>query len=565
MNLFAASTIVLPRIAYSAILPELILMGSAVVLLGISALAGRRVPLGLYTGGAVAAGAASLGASLYLWSQVTPKGAATAIDGAVAVDGFSVLVLVLVSCIVILSALIGDGYLRREGIEGAEYYVLALLSASGAMLMGVADDLILVFLGLEIMSIALYVLAGMDARRSGSREAALKYFVLGAFSSAIFLYGIALTYGATGSTNLAQIADFLSHNVVISNGVLLAGLVLLLVGFSFKIAAVPFHMWTPDVYQGSPTPVTGFMGAIAKIGGFAALLRVYFSSFGVLEADWRPIIWTLAVLTLLGGAVLALVQRDVKRMLAYSSINHAGFILVGLQAATRRGIAGSLYYLFVYAFLVVGTFAIVTVIGRRGDRCHDLSNYRGLGARQPVLALMLGILLLAQAGAPFTTGFWAKLEVVAAAAAAHSYVLAVVAMISAAIAAFFYLRLVVLMYAGSLAGLANAPQVALVETATYGPGAEASALVGSSLAGGGSAEVRPASSRLEAGSSQEAPDPDSEETRAGVCDQGEPVDQRIPVPAAIAVAVSLVVAFTVVFGIYPGPLVDFARHATLLF
>ena len=247
---------------------------------------------------------------------------------------------ITVSIAMLLTALIGDGYLRREGVDGPEYHVLAMMSASGAMMMGAANDLIVVFLGLEIMSIALYVLAAFNHKRAESGEAALKYFVLGAFSSAVFVYGIALTYGATGSTNLPQIADYLSRNVIAYNGVLLGGLALLLVGFGFKIAAVPFHMWSPDVYQGSPSPVTGFMAAVAKAGAFAALLRVFVSSFGTVRTDWQPIIWALAILSLVVGAVVALMQRDVKRMMAYSSINHVGFILLGVEAATPRGRVG---------------------------------------------------------------------------------------------------------------------------------------------------------------------------------------------------------------------------------
>ena len=341
-----------------------------------------------------------------------------------------------------------DGYLRREGMQGAEFHVLAMVSASGAMLMAMANDLIIIFLGLEILSIALYVLTAFNYKRAASGEAALKYFILGSFSSAIFVYGIALTYGATGSTNLTQIADFLSKNAVLTNGLLLAGLALMLVGFAFKVAAVPFHMWTPDVYQGAPSPVTGFMAAVAKAGAFAAMLRVLFSSFGVISTDWRPIVYGLAVLSLVLGAFVALRQRDVKRMLAYSSINHAGFILLGVVAGTARGASASLYYLFVYMFMVIGSFAIVTVLGRDGDADHDLSRYRGLAGRQPVLALALAVLLLAQAGAPFTTGLWAKVQVVFAAVEAGAVPLGVIAMVTAVVAAYFYLRVAVLMYAG---------------------------------------------------------------------------------------------------------------------
>ena len=335
-------------------------------------------------------GLAALSLSLVQWFDVADHGAHVTIDSAVVEDGFSALVAVLVSCAVLLSALVADGWMRREMATGPEFQALMLLSAVGAMIMASANDLIVVFLGLEILSIALYVLAAMNARRAESGEAALKYFVLGAFSSAVFLYGIALVYGATGSTNLPQITDYLARNVLLHNGLLLAGMALLLVGFGFKVAAVPFHLWTPDVYQGSPSPATGFMAAVAKAGGFAALLRVFVSSFGNLRTDWQPAVWVIAALTLLLGAVVALAQRDIKRMLAYSSINHAGFVLLGLQVATARGVSASLYYLFTYTFMVIGTFAVVTVIGGPGDTRHDLDNYRGPGSRRPWLAGSLG-------------------------------------------------------------------------------------------------------------------------------------------------------------------------------
>src|SRR5271165_3893182 len=429
-----------PHVNYVAILPELILIGGALVLLVAGQLVFVKVPTAFYSIAAGTVAAAALVASLVVWHDVQARGPFTTIADSVAVDGFAVAFEVLVSCILILASMIAYGFLTREGIEGPEYHVLALLAGAGAMLMAAANDLILIFVALEIMSIPLYVLAGMDLRRRESGEAAMKYFVLGAFSSAT------LVYGATGSTNLAQIAAYLSANVVASNGVLLAGLGLLLVGFGFKVAAVPFHMWTPDVYQGAPTPATGFMAALAKAGGFAALLRVFFSTFGTLRSDWQPLLWLIAILTLLVGAFLGLVQRDVKRILAYSSINQAGFILVGLAAATSQGIAGSVYYVFVYAVMVLGSFAVITVVGRRGDREHDLDSYRGLGRRQPALALGFAILLLAQTGVPFTTGFLAKVYVVSAAVRAHSYALAVIAMLSATVAAAFYLRLIFLMY-----------------------------------------------------------------------------------------------------------------------
>ncbi|MGA2933507.1 MAG: NADH-quinone oxidoreductase subunit N, partial [Acidimicrobiales bacterium] len=444
----ASNTIAMPPIRWLSILPPIIMIGGAVVLLGVASLVRKPLRVRVSTIATVIISGGALGVALWQWSDVQEHGPHTYVAQAVVMDGFSVLVTMLVAIAMLLSALVADGYLRREGVHGAEFHVLAMVSASGAMLMGMANDLIIVFLGLEILSIALYVLTAFNYRRAASGEAALKYFILGGFSSAIFVYGIALTYGATGSTNLTQISDFLSKNVVLSNGLLLAGLSLMLVGFAFKVAAVPFHMWTPDVYQGAPSPVTGFMAAVAKAGAFAAMLRVLFSSFGVVSTDWRPIVYGLAVLSLVLGAFVALRQRDVKRMLAYSSINHAGFILLGVVADTARGASASLYYLFAYMFMVIGTFAIVTVLGREGDGDHDLGRYRGLARRQPVLALAFAVLLLAQAGAPFTTGLWAKVQVVFAVVDVGDVPLGAIAMVTAVVAAYFYLRVAVLMYAG---------------------------------------------------------------------------------------------------------------------
>ncbi|MER3452220.1 MAG: NADH-quinone oxidoreductase subunit N [Acidimicrobiia bacterium] len=422
-------------------------------------------------------------------------GARTFVAGAVVVDGFAVFLTVVICAAVALAALVADAYLRRERLEGAEFYVLTLLSASGGVIMATANDLIVLFLGLEILSISLYVLAGFHVRREASREAGIKYFVLGSFASAFFLYGIALLYGATGSTNLTEIGAFLRENAVVSNGALLAGIGLLLVGLGFKVAAVPFHMWTPDVYQGAPTPVTGFMAAAAKAAGFAGLLRVFAATFRLYVDDWRPLVWGLAVGTLVVGSVVALVQDDVKRMLAYSSIAHAGYVLVGLQAANNQGVAGALFYLLTYTFLIVGSFAVIASVSRSGDTGHDLASYRGLARRRPVVALSFTVLLLAQAGVPLTAGFLAKFYVITAAVRAGSYALAIVAMLAAVVGFAFYLRIVVAMY-------------------MTGDPAEA----------------------------------------------GPPL--RVPVGAAVALGAA--VAFTLVVGVVPAAVVDFARHATLL-
>jgi NADH-quinone oxidoreductase subunit N len=320
----------------------------------------------------------------------------------------------------------------------------------------------------------------------------------------------------------------------------------MLVGFAFKIAAVPFHMWTPDVYEGAPTPVTGFMSAVAKAGAFAALLRVLFSSLGVISSDWKPIIYGLAVLSLVLGSVVALRQRDVKRMLAYSSINHAGFILLGVESALPRGVTASLYYLVAYMFMTIGSFAIVTVLGRQGDGDHDLTRYRGLARRQPLLALSFAILLLAQAGAPFTTGLWAKLQVVLATVSAGAVPLGVVAMVTAVIAAFFYLRVAVLMYASNdqpEGGEGFVAPPARTDAGTQIPWASPD---------GVSASITTLNAELML--ADDAPAPTAEETPTAV---------RVPFLSAVAIGVCVV--FTVLFGIVPAPLLDFAKHASLLF
>ncbi len=590
----ASDTLTVPSIRWLAILPPIIMIGGAVVLLGLASLVRKPLRVRVSTIATVIISGGALGVALWQWADVQQHGAHTYVKQAVVMDGFSVLITVLVAIAMLLSALVADGYLRREGTEGAEFHVLAMVSASGAMLMGMANDLIIVFLGLEILSIALYVLTAFNYKRAASGEAALKYFILGGFSSAIFIYGIALTYGATGSTNLTQISDFLSKNAVLSNGLLLAGLALMLVGFAFKVAAVPFHMWTPDVYQGAPSPVTGFMAAVAKAGAFAAMLRVLFSSFGVVETDWRPIVYGLAVLSLVLGAFVALRQRDVKRMLAYSSINHAGFILLGVSAGTARGASASLYYLFAYMFMTVGSFAIVTVLGRDGDTDHDLSRYRGLAGRQPVLALALAVLLLAQAGAPFTTGLWAKLQVVFAAVSAGEVPLGVIAMVTAVVAAYFYLRVAVLMYAG---GGSGEPENGAGGSAALGAGDDmtgggtiAAAGAGSTAAEGagagrasGLAWATPASTAASVTTINEqillagevaggvgdqavdqVPATDTTTEEAGAV-HDDAVAAAVPVPALSGLAIALCTSVTVLFGVWPQPLIDFANHATLLF
>jgi NADH-quinone oxidoreductase subunit N len=524
-TLIAATTIALPHVDYTAIMPELILLGGMLLIILVSALTPRQIPTEWYATGTIAVAGAALGASLVLWHDVSDHGPFVTAARAIDADGFAVFSLVLVSSVLVVAPMFASGFLRSERIVGPEYYVLALISGAGAMIMASANDLILIFLGLEILSIPLYVLAAFNRRQERSLEAAMKYFVLGAFSSAIFVYGIALTYGATGSLNLADIGGFLARNVVTSNGVLLAGLALLVVGFGFKVAAVPFHFWTPDVYEGAPSPAVGFMAAVAKIGAFGALIRVLVSTFPTLASSWQPVIWIVATLSLLLGATVAVAQTNVKRMLAYSSINHAGFILLGLQAASREGVSASLYYLFTYSFLVLGSFGVIAIVAGAGDNDHDITHYRGLARRNPLLALCFAILLLGQAGAPFTTGFFAKLYVLQASVGAHSYALAAISMASAGIAAFFYLRLVLAMY---------------TQPAPLGVDVDAS---------GGEFEIASAPS---SGTLLTA-------TRTEV------VAPAIAVPPFVITALGICVLASVVFGIWPGPIVNFAHAASLIF
>ena len=447
------TSIPVPKVDWLAVGPEVALITAALVLVMIAALnRGRRdlsteyLIIGL--GGAAASGLITVKQwSVVFCGSCGPDGAPyQTLSGMVAVDGFAVFARTVILAATVLGLLVAQGYLRREQVEGPEYHALLLLSASGMLLMTSANDLIVVFLALEILSIALYVLAAFDRARLESGEAGLKYFVLGALSSAVLLYGVAMVYGATGTTSLTGIAAFLAANTLFSSGLLLAGFALILVGLGFKVAAVPFHMWTPDVYQGSPTPVTAFMAAGAKAAGFAALLRVFIGGFGNYSVDWRPLMMVLAIASLLVGSVVALVQQDVKRMLAYSSISHAGYVLIGVQAGTVKGVSSALFYLLTYTFMVVGSFAVVTVVGRKGDRCHSLDDYRGLSSRAPLLAGAMTFLLLAQAGIPLTSGFVAKFAVFAASVDAREYGLTLVGVITTVIAAFFYLRVIVLMY-----------------------------------------------------------------------------------------------------------------------
>ncbi|CAB4885542.1 unannotated protein [freshwater metagenome] len=447
--MIAAGTFNPPSIDWFALSPLLVLLGGGLVLLVAAALT-PQWPKHLYAWSTVAIGLAALATTFVQWHDISKDGAKTLVGGALSYDHLALFGTITICIGLCLAALVTDDFLRREGMEGPEVYGLFLMAAVGAVVMVMSNDLIVLFLGLETLSIALYVLAASNRRRVESQEAGIKYFVLGGFSSAFFLYGIALIYGATGSTNFTTIlAAFDSVPVHRRDAFALVGVGLMLVGLGFKVSAAPFHFWSPDVYQGAPTPITAFMASVGKTAAFAAMLRVLIIALPNWKDDWRPVIWVIAVLTLLVGSISAVVQTNVKRMLAYSSISHAGFILLGVEAAGHAGASGAggmpgtMMYLMIYSVLVIGTFAVVTVVGRTGDAATDLGSFRGLSKQQPLLAMALTVFLLAQAGVPLTSGFIAKVGVIKAVVDEHSYALAIIAMVSAVIAAFLYLRIMV--------------------------------------------------------------------------------------------------------------------------
>jgi NADH-quinone oxidoreductase subunit N len=430
-----------PPLDFVPALPEVILTAVALLVLLYEALAPRasaRVHLAASLAGLAGAAAASLA----MWSRTGPS---TVLAGAVQVDRFAVVARLIVLASAAMALMLGTHYYGRSGDEPrGEFFPLVLFATAGMTLIIAAADLIVVFLALEVLSLSLYVLAGLS-RRGQATEASMKYFLLGAFSSAFFLYGVALAYGATGSTKIASIAHALAGNTG-SQAMALAAFGFLAVGFAFKVSAVPFHMWTPDVYQGAPTPVTAFMAAATKVAGFGALVRVLDVSFQPLSWDWRPLVWVVAALSVVLGSILAIAQTDVKRMLAYSSISHAGFILTGLTASSQDGIRAALFYMVAYAAMTLGSFGVVMLVSARGEEQTSLASYAGLGRRQPLLAAMMALFLLSLAGIPPTAGFIAKVAVFGAAIRAGYWPLALIGVLASVAAAYFYLRVIVLMY-----------------------------------------------------------------------------------------------------------------------
>ena len=397
----------------------------------------------------------TLASVIYMW-----QGGQTATRGAIAVDAFRWATDVLILLGAILAIALSMDYLERERIDVAEAHVLILFATAGMMLLAAARDLMIVFLGIELMSIAVYVLAGLNRRSSRAAEAALKYFLLGAFSTGFLLYGIALVFGATGSTNIAGIGAAVLERGLATNAMLLAGVALLIVGLGFKVAAAPFHMWAPDVYEGAPTPMTAFMAAAVKGAAFAVFLRLWMEAFPYLNAAWHKPLWYLAVVTMVVGNVVALAQKNIKRMLAYSSIAHAGYLLVAVVVSNFEGASAFLFYMFAYTLATIGAFAVVIALSQPGERGLQIDDYAGLWRVRPALSAAMAVFMLALLGFPIVggMGFFAKWYVLQAALRPPSQTnLAIWVVLTSVVSAGYYLYVVMVMFMKARPADAPAP------------------------------------------------------------------------------------------------------------
>ncbi|GHS85567.1 hypothetical protein AGMMS50218_03420 [Actinomycetota bacterium] len=594
-----SGTFTAPDIAWAQLTPVIFVLGAAVIGVLVEALAPQRVRRPVQLVLALGSTAAALVAVAALWNGVRESGGVAVLGGSVIVDGPTLLlqgtiaILALVSVLVMAdrtstgedafapqaSAIPGSGYeeaARRKGLTQTEVYPLVLLATGGMMIFPAAGDLLTLFVGLEVLSLPLYLLSGLARRRRLlSQEASMKYFLLGAFASALLLFGIALIYGFAGSIRYSEIAEA-TRTVVGMDGLLLAGVVLVLAGLLFKVGAVPFHSWTPDVYQGAPTPITGFMAACTKVAAFGALVRFVYVVLPDLQWDITPAMWAVAIATMVVGTVVALVQTDIKRVLAYSSIAHAGFVLTGVVALNQAGISAVLFYLAAYGAATVGAFAVVSLVRERsvvvapvadvrepvavgaasagagsvtapagaagaagladdaaddaelgaddlddepvedagavlGEATH-LSQWAGLGRTNPVLAVVFTLFLLSFAGIPLTAGFTGKFAVFSAAVDGDATPLAIIGVVASAAAAFFYVRIIVLMFFTSPAG---------------GPR-------------------------------------DAEDSDVSAADEGRPGTVVVASEGYATVAIAICALLTIVLGVFPGPFLDLANHAALL-
>ncbi|MCX4442291.1 NADH-quinone oxidoreductase subunit NuoN [Streptomyces albidoflavus] len=475
-----------PTIEYAQLAPVMIVIGAAVIGIVVEAFAPRRARYHIQLWLTVAALGAAFASvvALAVGGYATTKQTSVAM-GALAVDGPAL----FLQGVILLSGVLAaftfaerrldrahgkrvDSFVAQAGaVPGSEaeqaavkagfatteVFPLMLFAVGGMIVFPAANDLLTLFIALEVFSLPLYLMCALARRRRlMSQESAVKYFLLGAFSSAFLLFGIALLYGYSGSVSYAVIADVVDGTLISNDPVLaqtmgndallLIGMALVLMGLLFKVGAVPFHMWTPDVYQGAPTPVTGFMAAATKVAAFGALLRLLYVVLPGMRWDWRPVMWGVAIATMVVGAIVAVTQTDVKRLLAYSSVAHAGFILAGVIAATPAGVSSVLFYLAAYSFVTIGAFAVVTLVRDAGGEATHLSKWAGLGRRSPLVAAVFAVFLLAFAGIPLTSGFSGKFAVFSAAAEGGAGALVIIGVLSSAVAAFFYVRVIVLMF-----------------------------------------------------------------------------------------------------------------------
>ena len=420
-------------------LPELILIIMGTLLMVLEPLTKDKQHLGVI---ALIALIGAAWASVMAYSNPGP-----AFQSMLLIDGFATFFRVLVIGVGILTLLCSFAYLKRENAEDGEYYPLIVFSVVGQCIMVSANELIILFIGLEISSIASYILAGYLRDDKRNNESALKYFLLGSFATAFLLYGISWIYGVTGTTNLAEIRRVLTNkDIAPSLGLIGTSAALMFVGFAFKVSAAPFQVWAPDVYQGAPAPVSAFLSAGPKAAAFAIFLRVYMTAFESIADTWAPVVGASALATMIIGNFAALLQNNIKRMLAYSSIAHAGYVMVALTAHSQIGTAAAMFYLASYAFMNVGAFAVVTHFARKGEKYVSIDDMAGLGWRQPVTAALLTIFLLSLIGVPLTGGFFGKFYIFKAALDANLIWLTILGLLNSAVAAYYYLRIIVVMY-----------------------------------------------------------------------------------------------------------------------
>ncbi len=551
-----------PTVAdWGRVAPELVIVGSGLLLLIADLLtpARRKGWLALL---ALLALAGGLAATITLFVVGDSQ---QAFFGMVTDDWLALVGNLIVLSAGFLAVLLSPGYIERQGItQHGEYYALVLFAVAGMMIMGAATSFMTIFLGLEILSLALYILSAFISGRFKSQEAGMKYFLLSSFASGFLLYGMALIYGSTGTTSLSGINAFLTNhapNLARSafgsnyGPMLVIGMGLLAVGFLFKVSAVPFHAWTPDVYEGAPTSITAFMSVGTKAAAFVALARVFVVALHPVASSWSDIIWAVAIITMIGGNLLAATQTNVKRMLAYSSIAHAGYILVGITLNNAAGLASVLFYLGAYTFMNIGAFGAVLALERREGLGTDLNDYAGLSRRQPVLAAVMALFLLALAGFPGTVGFPAKWYIFYAAIQHEHLELAIIGLLASALGFFYYLRVIWAMYftdgrepAPARSGALPAPEEREAVGAASTP-RRSGTLAPASTATRGKTAARSTSSKLT------APARSEQAKEASLV-------QRVPVGAWIALTIAVLV--TIGLGLYPNALIDLANHAAAI-